>query len=70
VGYNVQVAVDTKHHLIVTHELTNVGTDQSQLASVAIKTKDTLQKTSMSLPTAATSTARRSWRARRRAHGL
>src|SRR5262249_26426825 len=23
VGYNVQVAVDTKHHLIVTHEVTN-----------------------------------------------
>jgi hypothetical protein len=27
VGYNVQVAVDTKHHLIVTHEVTNVGND-------------------------------------------
>ena len=35
VGYNVQVAVDTEHHLIVTHEVTNVGTDRSQLASVA-----------------------------------
>jgi hypothetical protein len=23
VGYNVQVAVDTKHHLIITHEVTN-----------------------------------------------
>jgi Transposase DDE domain len=43
VGYNVQVAVDTKHHLIVTHDVTNVGTDRSQLASVAKKTKDTLQ---------------------------
>ena len=31
VGYNIQVAVDTKHHLIVTHEVTNVGTDRSQL---------------------------------------
>ena len=29
VGYNVQVAVDTEHHLIVTHEVTNVGTDRS-----------------------------------------
>ena len=35
VGYNVQVAVDTEHHLIVTHEVTNVGTDRSQLAHVA-----------------------------------
>ena len=25
VGYNVQVAVDTEHHLIITHEVTNVG---------------------------------------------
>ena len=30
VGYNVQVAVDTTHHLIVTHEVTNVGSDRSQ----------------------------------------
>jgi hypothetical protein len=29
VGYNVQTAVDTKRHLIVTHEVTNVGTDRS-----------------------------------------
>ena len=28
VGYNVQVAVDTRHHLVVTHEVTNVGTDR------------------------------------------
>ena len=41
-GYNVQVAVDTKHHLIVTHEVTNVGNDRSQLASMAKQTKDTL----------------------------
>jgi transposase len=43
VGYNVQVAVDTKHHLIVTHEVTNVGTDRSQLAHVAKETKVTLE---------------------------
>src|SRR4249920_502342 len=42
VGYNVQVAVDTKHHLIVMHEVTNVGTDRSQLAHVAKETKATL----------------------------
>jgi hypothetical protein len=33
VGYNVQVAVDTRHHLIVTHEVTNTGSDCSQLAN-------------------------------------
>jgi transposase len=42
VGYNVQVAVDTKHHLIITHEVTNVGTDRSQLATVAKQTKAAL----------------------------
>jgi len=47
VGYNVQVAVDTKHHLIVTHEVTNVGNDRSQLASVAKQTKDTLGRESL-----------------------
>lgn len=30
VGYNVQSAVDTKHHHIVEHEVTNVGSDRSQ----------------------------------------
>src|SRR5579864_176202 len=43
VGYNVQVAVDTEHHLIVMHEVTNVGSDRSQLAHVAKETKATLQ---------------------------
>jgi hypothetical protein len=35
VGYNVQVAVDTEHHLIVTHEVTNRGSDRAQLANIA-----------------------------------
>src|ERR1700682_4238494 len=35
VGYNVQSAVDTKHHLIVAHEVTNVGSDRSQLSDMA-----------------------------------
>src|SRR3989475_11345261 len=43
VGYNVQVAVDTKHHLIITHEVTNVGTDRSQLAHVAKEAKAALE---------------------------
>jgi transposase len=47
VGYNVQTAVDTTHHLIVTHEVTNVGTDRSQLASVAKEAKATLETESL-----------------------
>src|SRR4029079_13317519 len=43
VGYNVQVAVDIKNHLIVTHEVTNVGSDRSQLANVANGAKAVLQ---------------------------
>jgi transposase len=43
VGYNVQVAVDTEHHLIVTHEVTNTGSDRSQLANVAKAAKAVLQ---------------------------
>jgi hypothetical protein len=45
VGYNVQTAVDTKNHLIVAHEVTNVGhdrthlTDMSKLAREALGTK-------------------------------
>jgi hypothetical protein len=35
VGYNVQTAVDTKNHLIVAHEVTNVGSDRNQLSSMA-----------------------------------
>jgi transposase len=42
VGYNVQVAVDIEHHLIVTHEVTNVGSDRSQLARMARKAKAAL----------------------------
>ncbi len=43
VGYNVQASVDTKHHLIVTHEVTNVGNDRSQLAAMSKKTKAALE---------------------------
>jgi hypothetical protein len=39
VGYNAQASVDIEHHLVVTHEVTNEGTDRSQLAPMSKKTK-------------------------------
>jgi len=47
VGYNVQVAVDTEHHLIITHEVTNVGSDRAHLARIAKQTKATLERTNL-----------------------
>jgi transposase len=65
VGYNVQVAVDTEHHLIVTHEVTNTGTDRSQLAKIALQAKDVLHADHLDA-VADPSTAPRFWHARRR----
>ena len=42
VGYNVQVAVDTEHHLIVTHDVINIGNDRGQLARMSKQAKQTL----------------------------
>ena len=43
VGYNVQTSVDTEHHLIVCHEVTNVGSDRAQLAAMGEQTKVALK---------------------------
>jgi len=40
VGYNVQIAVDAEHHLIVAHEVINQGYDRSQLAPMALKAQE------------------------------
>jgi transposase len=44
VGYNVQVAVDAKHHLIVAHEVTNSGSDRAQLAPMAAAAREAMGK--------------------------
>jgi transposase len=42
VGYNVQSAVDAKHHLIVAHDVSKVGSDRQQLSKMAMQAKDVL----------------------------
>jgi hypothetical protein len=44
VGYNVQVAVDTKHHLIVAHEVTNIGNDRAQLTKMATAAREAMDR--------------------------
>ncbi len=39
VGYNVQVAVDTEHHLVAAHEVVNEGTDRALLSPMSQKAK-------------------------------
>jgi len=61
VGYNVQTAVDTKNHLIVAHEVTNLGHDRTQLSPMAEQANQAVAKAhSRCLPTGVTSAARKS----------
>jgi hypothetical protein len=70
VGYNVQVAVDTEHHhLIVTHEVTNDGTDRSRLSPTRPRRR-WAWTSPMPSPTAVTSAAMRFGHARRLASRL
>jgi transposase len=43
VGYNVQTAVDAKHHLIVAHEVINTGSDRNQLANMAEQAREAME---------------------------
>ena len=43
VGYNVQTAVDAQHHLIVDHQVTNIGNDRGQLAIMAKRARTAMQ---------------------------
>jgi len=44
VGYNVQAAVDAKHHLIIAHEVTNTGNDRAQLSKMAQAAREAMGK--------------------------
>ncbi len=49
VGYNVQTAVDTEHHLIVAHEVTNIGNDRAQLMNMATQAKEAIATDELSV---------------------
>ena len=49
VGYNVQTAVDVDHHLIVSHDVTNAGSDRRQLTRMSQQARAVLQTDSLNV---------------------
>jgi len=49
VGYNVQTAVDTTHHLIVAHEVTNEGHDRAQLANMGVLAQESMRQENLTV---------------------
>lgn len=67
-GYNVQIAVDAKHKLIVANDATQDGNDRQQLVPMLEKAQDILQSEHrVGWPTPATTAANKSGKPRQRA---
>lgn len=49
VGYNLQTAVDLKHHLILAHEVTNIGHDRTHLTTMASRAKEVINEPSITV---------------------
>ena len=49
VDYNVQTAVNTQRHLIVAHEVTQVGSDRDQLSSMAKQAREAIASVTLSV---------------------
>ena len=49
VGYNVQTAVDTKHHMIVAHEVADIGHDRDHLSSMAHQARDAVAEDTLTV---------------------
>ena len=49
VGYNVQTAVDAEHHLIIAHEVSNIGSDRNQLLDIAQQAKTILGRETLTV---------------------
>jgi Transposase DDE domain len=61
VGYNVQVAVDTEHHLIVTYEVTNCGSHVAKQAKAVLKTETLAAVADRGYPRRRSRSSPRSW---------